>query len=218
VSGRTLVHDVARVGFATATVVAMTYQLATIRDRPEFNIGNFFSFFTIQSNILAAALLALAVIVRPDERTRAFDALRGAVTLYISITGVVFALLLTGRQEDLDTHIGWVNFIVHTLIPIVVVADWLVEPARHVLPFRVALAWLAYPVAWFTYTLVRGASEHWYPYPFVDVARHGYARILVNAVILFVCFLGGALAFVAIGNWRTRFRGAEMHTSVSVDA
>jgi hypothetical protein len=65
---------------------------------------------------------------------------------------------------------------------------------------------------------VRGASEDWYPYPFVDVARHGYERVLVNAVIFFVCFLGGALAFVPSGTGGSRLRGAEMHSSVTADA
>jgi hypothetical protein len=81
---------------------------------------------------------------------------RNRCPIDLAITGVVFALLLTGYQEDLDTHIGWVNFVVHTLIPIVVVVDWLVEPSRHRLPLRVALAWLAYPIAWRANTLVRG--------------------------------------------------------------
>ena len=33
----------------------------------------------------------------------------------MTITGVVFAVLLSGLQESLDTHIAWVNFVVHTL-------------------------------------------------------------------------------------------------------
>ena len=194
--------NVLRLGFATSTVVAMSYMLATLRDVPDSSVGNYFSFFTIQSNILAAAMLALVAIVRPEERAPLFDGLRGAVTLYIAITGVVFALLLTGHQEHLDTHIGWVNFVVHTLIPVVLVVDWLLEPAQHRLPHWAAVAWLAYPVAWFGYTLVRGAAEDWYPYPFVDVASHGYGRVVLNGLILGVCFLGGALAFVLVGNWR----------------
>jgi hypothetical protein len=181
----------------------MSYMLASLQDVPDFRVGNYFSFFTIQTNVLAAATLALAAIVRRDEHSLLFDAVRGAVTLYIAITGVVFALLLSGRQEDLDTHIGWVNFVVHTLIPVVLVVDWLLEPARHRLQRRIALAWLAYPVAWFCYTLARGAAEDWYPYPFVDVGSHGYRRIFLNGVILGVCFLGGALAFVLVGNWRS---------------
>jgi hypothetical protein len=35
------------------------------------------------------------------------------------------------------------------------------------------LAWLAYPAAWLGYTLIRGASVDWYPYPFVDVSQLG---------------------------------------------
>jgi hypothetical protein len=198
----TLALAVARLAFATSAVVAMSYMLGTLQDLPGFRVGNYFSFFTIQTNMLAAATLALAAIVRRDERSLLFDAVRGAVTLYIAITGVVFALLLSGRQEDLDTHIGWVNFVVHTLTPIVLVVDWLLEPARQPLARRIALAWLAYPVAWFAYTLVRGAAEDWYPYPFVDVGSHGYARVLLNAVLLGACFLGGALLFLFVGNRR----------------
>jgi hypothetical protein len=67
----------------------------------------------------------------------------------MAITGVVFALFLSGHQESLETHIGWVNFIVHTLLPIVLVADWLLDPPRHRLPLWVGAAWLCYPAAWF---------------------------------------------------------------------
>ena len=175
----------------------MTYQFASLKAQvPSFNPGNFFSFFTIQSNILAAGVLLAAAVVRPEERTLLFDVLRGAATLYIAITGVVFALLLAGLQESLDTHIVWVDFTVHKLMPIVVAADWLLEPPRRRLPFWAALAWLAYPAAWFAYTLVRGAAEHWYPYPFVDAARLGYGGVLGRGAILLAAFAAAAFAFV----------------------
>jgi hypothetical protein len=194
---------VGRLGCATATVVAMTYQFATLdATLPTFSAGNFFSFFTIQSNILAALLLAATAVVRHAERTALFDAVRGAVTLYITITGVVFALLLSGHQESLDTHIAWVNFVVHKLIPVACLADWLIDPPRHRLPMRTAVIWLAYPLAWFVYTLGRGPSANWYPYPFVDVDKLGYGDVLWRAAILAVAFLGAAAAFVAIGNLR----------------
>src|SRR5438034_8803140 len=99
-------------------------------------------------------MLVLTALVRCGERSRLFDAVRGAATFYIAITGVVFALLLAGYQEDLDTHIAFVNFVVHYLIPVVLVVDWLIDPARHRLGVRIALAWLVYPLAWFAYTLI----------------------------------------------------------------
>jgi hypothetical protein len=201
---RDLALGIARLGFSALGVVAMTYQFAVGKANNSLDTGNFFSFFTIQTNILAAAMLALVALVRPGERPAAFDAVRGAVTLYIAITGVVFALLLSGHAEDLNTSVAWVDFVVHKLIPVVLVVDWLVDPPRHRLRVWVGVAWLAYPAAWFAYTLIRGASTDWYPYPFVDRAEHGYPRVLGNAVILGVAFLAAAMVFVLVGNRRPK--------------
>lgn len=197
-------HDVARVAFAVTCAVAIAYQFGLLQSLPTFSPGNFFSFFTIQSNILAAAVLVLAALIRREERTRGFDIVRGAATFYIAITGVVFALLLSGLQEELDTHNGFVNFVVHTLIPVVAVVDWLIDPPRHRLGSLSALTWLAYPIAWFVYTLVRGSRVDWYPYPFVDVNRLGYGGVLVRSVAFLVVFAVGALAFGWIGDRRVR--------------
>ena len=181
----------------------MTYQFAKLNGDESFSPGNFFSFFTIQSNILAAATLVLVALVRRDERSQLFDAVRGAATFYITITGVVFALLLSGLQEELDTHIAFVNFVVHYLIPVVLVVDWLVEPPRHRLGPRIALAWLVYPLGWFAYTLVRGSIVDWYPYPFVDASRHGYGGVLVRGVLFAVAFGAGALGFAWLSDRRS---------------
>jgi hypothetical protein len=203
VGSRGFVHDITRVAFALLGVVAMTYQFAKLNGNPSFSEGNFFSFFTIQSNILAATILVLTALVRRDERSRLFDALRGAVTFYIAIVFVVFALFLSGLQEELDTHIAFVNFVVHYLIPVVLVVDWFLDPPRHRLGLRIALAWLAYPLAWFAYTIVRGSSTAWYPYPFVDVARHGYGGVFARGVVFILAFAIGAVAFAWLSDRRS---------------
>ena len=202
-SNRARVHDVLRVAAALLAVVAITYQLARLQGHPSFRgAGNFFSFFTIQSNILAAAALVLAVLVRRDERSRGFDTARTAATFYIAITGVVFAALLSGLQEQLDTHNPFANSVLHYVIPAAAAADWLADPPRHRLGTKVALAWLAYPVAWFAYTPARGAAVGWYPYPFVDVSQHGYGRVLVNAIVFLAAFAVGALALARLASRR----------------
>jgi hypothetical protein len=205
---RGLVHNLARVAFSITGAVAMTYQFAKLNGAPSFSEGNFFSFFTIQSNILAATMLVLTAMIRRDERSRLFDALRGAATFYVTITLVVFALFLSGRQEELDTHIPFVNFAVHYLIPVVLVVDWFLDPPRHRLGLLVAAAWLVYPLAWFAYTLVRGSWADWYPYPFVDVVRHGYAGVLGRGVLFVVAFGLGAAAFAVVSDRRSAFEHA----------
>ena len=94
-----------RIAFAALGIVAITYQYADRDGNPGFLAANFFSFLTIQSNSLAVVALALAALVRPDERCFAFEAFRGSVVLYMAITGVVFALFLSGLQESLQTAI-----------------------------------------------------------------------------------------------------------------
>ncbi len=195
---------IARLAVAAAAVAAIAYQFGKLDGLPTFSPGNFFSFFTIQSNVIGIVVLALAAITRRSERTALFDAFRGAGTLYMAITGVVFALLLSGLQESLDTHTPWMDFIVHKLMPVALVADWLIDPPRHRLSWRVAAAWLCYPAAWFAYTLIRGSSTGWYPYPFVNVAEHGYGRVFLNAVILLVAFTAAAIVFRLVGNHRAR--------------
>ena len=197
-----LLHRVLRLTFAATAIVAMTYQFAVLKQRPSFAPGNFFSFFTIQSNILGVVILFFAALVPRASRTRLFDAFRSGVTFYLLITGVVFALLLAGHQEELQTTIPWVDFVVHKLMPAVIVIDWLVDPPRNRLRLAFALAWLAYPLVWFAYTLIRGASVDWYPYPFVDVAAHGYRRVLVNGIAMAVAMGLGALALAWLGNRR----------------
>lgn len=57
-------------------------------------------------------------------------------------------------------------------------------------------------MVWLTYTLIRGAlaqdrfGRDYYPYPFLDVATEGYAKVAINVVlvaVLFAVLAGGAL-------------------------
>ena len=72
-------------------------------------------------------LLAGAAMWRKDD-TPALDFLRGAAVVYMTVTGVVFTLLLRGT--DVDTTIPWVNTVVHEAGPLFILADWFVLPPR----------------------------------------------------------------------------------------
>ena len=196
--------SLARLGFATLAIVAMTYQFATLNVHPGYAKGNFFSFFTIQSNILAVAALFMLVAVPRERRSPLVEGAREAAVLYIAITGVVFALLLGGLQEELQTTTPWVDTVVHKVMPVVLVLDWLVDPPRRRLPAWTALAWLAYPAAWLAFTLVRGEIVDWYPYPFVDVSTLGYGGVLARAAGLTVGIALAAGALLWLGNRRAR--------------
>ncbi|HEV7453765.1 MAG TPA: Pr6Pr family membrane protein, partial [Candidatus Saccharimonadales bacterium] len=170
-------------------------------ERASFNPVNFLSFFTIESNILAAiVLLAAGSFALCGKQSARLDMLRGAAFLYMTITGIVYTLLLSGQEESLQTAIPWVNSVVHYIMPAVVFADWFITPPVKRISFKAACFWLIFPILYLAYSLIRGPIVQWYPYPFLDPAGHGYGGIAVVGIGIMAC----ALALVAVGSWSTR--------------
>ena len=92
----------------------------------------------------------------------------------------------------------WDNTVLHYIMPIVIIADWLLACPTRADPVPSALLWLLFPLAYLGYSLVRGPIVHWYPYPFMDPELHGYpAVVLTSAVIAIV--LAVIVVVVAVG-------------------
>ena len=180
-----------RIFFGTLVIVAVITQLidSLYQDR---SILNFFSFFTIQSNILAAFILLIVGIgtLREKKGTPQFAFLRGAATLYMIMTGIIFALLLSGLQQALQTTIPWVNVTLHYVMPIVMLIDWLLYPPRTTIEFKKALWWLLYPLAYLLYSWIRGAFIHWYPYPFLNPETNGWPQTILICIALSMGIMG----------------------------
>jgi hypothetical protein len=189
-----------RVGAAALVIAAIAFQLAWLANEGRFDPFRFFAFFTIQSNLLGVAVL-LALVARADRpRTPVVELLRGAAVVYLIVTFVVVITFLSG--EDVQLDLQWVDFVLHKFFPIVVLLDWLIDPPTVRLPWRAALVWLSYPLVWVTFTLVRGALDDWYPYPFLDPANGGYTSVAVYFVTILGFFLVIGGAVVALGNVR----------------
>lgn len=187
-----------RVFFAGLAVVAIVVQLASLAGRGTLNPVNYFSYFTIDSNLIATGVLIAGALNRGRGSTRRLDLVRGGAVVYMSITGIVFTLLLS--NTDVDTAIPWVNSVVHELMPLVMLADWLTTPPGVRLRFRQGLLWLSFPLVWIIYTLVRGAIVTEYPYPFLDPANGGYASVTVYCIAILVAMLVVSTLVVVLAN------------------
>ena len=64
------------------------------------------------------------------------------------------------------------------------------------------LWWLAWPVGYFAYALLRGQASGFYPYYFIDVGQLGIARVLLYAGGLLIAFLAAAHLLRALAHWR----------------
>ena len=156
----------------------------------DYNPANFFSFFTIESNLLFVAVLGVgAYMAWHGKRSKTFEMFRGAALIYMVATGIIFSFLLTGLQEELLTHIPWVNAVLHYVLPLAALLDWLFDLPDRRISFKQGLVWLIFPLAYFLYSIIRGPIIDWYPYPFLNpVLEGGWGRVLVMAVIIALVF------------------------------
>lgn len=159
---------------------------------------NFFSFFTIQSNLLSLAVFLVGAVrlLRRRDDGRPFAVFRGSVTAYMATTGIVYNLLLRGIELPQGTTVPWSNEILHVVAPLLLVVDWLFAPGRRPLDWRDIRVVVAYPLAWAAYTMIRGplvaddlrGTGSWYPYPFLNPqnSENGYLSVAFYVVLIAV--------------------------------
>jgi hypothetical protein len=187
-----------RVGFGLLTLAALVVQYFTSRAHPPFNTVNYFSYFTNLSNLLGAIVLLRVGL--GARRTLAVELVRGAATLYLIVTFLVYAVLLS--DIPLGILLPWVNTVLHQIVPIAVLLDWVFSPPEHRLELRRSLIWLALPIVYLVYTLIRGVKIGWYPYPFLDPSKvRGYGGVTAYCVAITIMFLLFTALLTWLGNY-----------------
>ena len=177
-------------------------------------------YFTIQSNIVVAAVtiyLLVDGLIRArtgrgpagagpgadagSSQTGAY--LRGAALLAISLTGSVYHLLLA---PALAGPIDFNGHVLHTIVPIGFVLDWVLFSQKGRFRFRDVPVWCVYPLVYFAATLLVAALyDGFYPYPFMDAATYGYGSVAVNAALLLVGFGALGVAYVGVDKLLARW-------------
>ncbi|MER8184763.1 Pr6Pr family membrane protein [Kitasatospora sp. NPDC094015] len=164
-------------------------------------------YFTTESNVIVLGYFASAVywMVRRGTTDAPAPRLRGAVTLYITITGLVAHILLNHGADPLpglgpgpDRLQNWSSFLLHYTTPLMVLADWLCLKPRNASRWRDLPLWLAFPLGYAVVTEVRAALfpsfPLKYPYFFLDPTTEGHAWVAGQIARLTVEFvLLGAL-------------------------
>lgn len=170
-------------------------------DTPLERFLDWSTYFTIWSNITVAVVLTVLVarpelFARPDLVGGVWRALRLDSVLMITITGIVYNLLLAEGGKS-----GWDlvnNTLVHVLTPLLTVLVWLVAGPRGPLSLRVVAGAMVLPLVWAAYALIRGAVVGAYPYPFLDVSAKGLGPVLAFVAVIVVVAVVLALVLVAL--------------------
>lgn len=194
---------VLRLAGATLSMFAMLYQLFAVHIPAGYSVLNFFSYFTNLSNIMISVVFVVSAVRLINGRRDPSStdvAIRGGIVVYIAFVGIVFNTLL--RDADLGDLLPWVNGIMHFLLPVLGIVDWILWPPRRRLPLRVVGWWMIWPAVYAIVAVVRGAITGFYPYPFFNpAASGGYGGVALLCLLMLVMFLVLAFGTRAVGNW-----------------
>jgi hypothetical protein len=144
----------------------------------------FFSYFTVQSNLLVLAGAA-TLVLDPDRDGRVWRVLRLDGLLGILVTGIIFSAVLAPIVHVTGLA-HWINLAFHYFSPIWTLLGWLVFGPRPRIRTATLAGALLWPLAWVIYTFGHGAISRWYPYPFLDAGLHGYGVAIRNTCFVIV--------------------------------
>lgn len=164
----------------------------------------FFSYFTILTNALVAIYYTVVLLGKAEkERWLLLPATATAIAVYITIVGLVYNVILrfTWNPQGLQKL---VDELLHTFNPLFFILFWWLFVPKQNLKWSNAFPWLLYPLVYFIYILLRGVVVNVYPYPFIDVGEHGYARVLLNSVIILLIFVLFSFLFIGVGRLKNR--------------
>ncbi|WP_309627624.1 Pr6Pr family membrane protein [Brevundimonas sp.] len=159
----------------------------------------FFSYFTVLTNVLVVLALTAPALF-PDSRLgrwTASEGVRAAVAMYIAVVGLIYHTLLDATWNP-QGLLFYVNQVLHTVMPIAFVLDWLLFVPKGLLRWIDPGKWLAWPLLYGVWTVIHGQLIDWYPYWFIDIDELGWGRTAMNFAALLAVFLVLGLIVVAL--------------------
>lgn len=159
-------------------------------------IVNYFSYFTILTNIAVALALSAGVARHPGSFFNRAGP-RAAIALYILVVGAVYHVMLRNAWDPQ----GWAlvaDLLLHYAMPLLYLIDWAAFAPKRSLALRMVPGWLVYPAAYGAYAVARGATTGFYPYPFLDAERLGFPAVALNLAVLVAVFGVGGLVLIGL--------------------
>ncbi|RZK54369.1 MAG: hypothetical protein EOO87_10655 [Pedobacter sp.] len=178
---------------ATTAWFALILQLVLFKE----SIYNYFSYFTILSNLLIALSLTIELFFPSTRLAKSLSltTTKSAIALYILIVGLVYNFVLRGIWEPK----GWqliADNLLHVVIPVIYVIYWIIFTPKNTLNWKNGISWSYFPLLYLAYSLIRGHFVAWYPYPFLNIIEFGYQKVLINSGFVVLAFIIFALAMI----------------------
>jgi hypothetical protein len=183
--------------FGLGVQLHFNIQDALVKNLVAGHLINYFSFFTIETNLLVALVLTISCARPQAEQFLTTPSVTSALVVYIVVVGVVYAVLLRHLWHPHGLQL-LADIALHDAIPLLYPFYWLAFLRKGSLRWSDPAWWLVFPVLYFLYSMLRGAAFGIYLYPFFDVAQLGFARVSMNGIGLLAGFFGLGVVVTAI--------------------
>ncbi len=162
------------------------------------SIIRYFSYFTILTNILVAFCTGF-LLLKPSSFFSK-QSTQTAIAIYIFIVGLIYNVILrfTWHPQGLSKII---DELLHVVNPVLYIIYWVLFSNKQKLKWKNIFSWLIYPLVYIIYVLIRGESSGFYPYPFLEVNRLGFNKVLVNCASITTLFILTSIIFLTTGNF-----------------
>jgi hypothetical protein len=180
---------------AFALLASVIYQVTDRLLNNVFRPGEYFAYFTIQTSLIAAVVLAVSGVreLQGVADTKALNLARLSVSSYAIVVGVVYNALLRGTpvlEGDPDYGYDWPvlpNEILHVWAPIFIVLDFAISKTATKIKFKQIFWILVFPTVWLSFTIIRGIITDWWAYwflnPNLEAGVSGVAMFIMIIVI-----------------------------------
>lgn len=154
---------------------ALAQEVLVRQNEGTYDWFDLWSHFTYQSNLFAVVVLLLTgtFTLWKGGTGKTLNYLRGAATLYMILTGVVYSLLV----NNADPAVMIDHYIMHYFMPVAMVILWMMHPPEHAFADGSEQLWLIYPLAYAGYVQVEGAMTDSYFYEFLNPYATGVMNV-----------------------------------------
>lgn len=165
-------------------------------------------YYTVLSNILVTAFLYY-LVYREKQGSHTCPhllRLKGAVTLAIAITFVIYHFMLAPLAKPEDFW-NIRNFLVHYIVPLGFILDSLVLDPKKLYGKFDPFLWTLTPLLYSIFSLFNGLVTKWpipgavdspFPYFFLNINKLGFSGVLQNCAGIFVAYLFGSYLWLIV--------------------
>lgn len=157
----------------------VTYQMNTFK---------YFSYFTVQTNLFVVLYFAL-------YKTKIMNTLRTPIMLLITVTMLVYNILLRGLMNNPNTLAVVADNGLHVLVPLLMIIAWVITRKTSSESYLNIAIMSGYGMGYCIFALVlANVTDFGFPYFFLDYPKNGVGYVAIYVISLLAIF--NILAFL----------------------